>query len=656
MDGSSEDLSLHHIGIWSLNLYKGRNFTESRIFETYSELGILLPVLVTEFGIDALDSNAWYHECISNPDPDAPCRTDGGFERFVDQGMQADWLVSLVEDLERHATTCEQGCLSNVASGGCVIGWADESWKGRVVDSDQLDYRAQSMACPDARSDIHSLCGYSNAGQADGFVNEEWFGLLEVYSVCPSSSVDQLRPRLAWHGLSRLWKQGGCTPQLGQPQSYSVEQYPHCGTMMTQLRRVWFEQKRQFDSTPEAQRKELGNLQWLYALSNLSRGDHGDSDCALQHLLHVFSPDICPDAPSYFLDWPDKVRNSTEAAEMLHPSVCEEEEDVMALALEVAGGGTGVLCCIVLLSCYARRLRRSTSVKALFGKFAIRSGQVTSYRRKKRFADALSRSLSFTSTSRSCSTSHSLLVQSVLENTKAQTDYVRSLCLPMTKELCLLFGFQTSQLAMNSSENPLRRFDLKVGSNEANTADHVGALLCAAMNRGPRRSLQAKLSTAIDQVHERSLSCFHRWCEQMRLPCPKLDNVGKVQQLLLYYLIWGEAANLRFMPELLCFLLYCTSNSLLLEHADHDESMNVDSPAQKFIEVIPGVSRTTRFPPGAEATFPSVVRVSSTPACEWLVVSASDVFARAHAPSACSPLLSTIVSFLPLPLLLSQFL
>ena len=40
---------------------------------------------------------------------------------------------------------------------------------------------------------------------------------------------------------------------------------------------------------------------------------------------------------------------------------------------------------------------------------------------------------------------------------------------------------------------------------------------------------------------------------------------SQLHQILLFLLIWGEAANLRFLPEMLCFVFYCASNALVLE-------------------------------------------------------------------------------------------
>ena len=38
----------------------------------------------------------------------------------------------------------------------------------------------------------------------------------------------------------------------------------------------------------------------------------------------------------------------------------------------------------------------------------------------------------------------------------------------------------------------------------------------------------------------------------------------RLHRLVLWFLVWGEAANLRHTPELLCFVFYCASNALLL--------------------------------------------------------------------------------------------
>ena len=59
------------------------------------------PLLVSEYGIDAYDVDAIDDQRVA-ADP-----RDIGAEN---EGMQAEWLISLVEDLERHSSACHVGC------------------------------------------------------------------------------------------------------------------------------------------------------------------------------------------------------------------------------------------------------------------------------------------------------------------------------------------------------------------------------------------------------------------------------------------------------------------------------------------------------------------------------------------------------------------
>lgn len=55
---------------------------------------------------------------------------------------------------------------------------------------------------------------------------------------------------------------------------------------------------------------------------------------------------------------------------------------------------------------------------------------------------------------------------------------------------------------------------------------------------------------------------------------------AQLHHLLLWYLIWGEASNLRFTPELLCFLFYCMSNALMLSTQSDSEVRNLKAERQ----------------------------------------------------------------------------
>ena len=123
---------------------------------------------MSEYGVDAYDVDAIDAERVA-ADP-----RDIGAE---DEGLQAEWLLSLVEDLERHASACQVGCApqeGRIALGGSIMAWQDEWWKGRVIEAVNFDSRTATMGglCPDLYADSHSGCGYPSAAQPDTCVNE----------------------------------------------------------------------------------------------------------------------------------------------------------------------------------------------------------------------------------------------------------------------------------------------------------------------------------------------------------------------------------------------------------------------------------------------------------------------------------------------------
>lgn len=103
---------------------------------------------------------------------------------------------------------------------------------------------------------------------------------------------------------------------------------------------------------------------------------------------------------------------------------------------------------------------------------------------------------------------------------------------------------------------------MKVPSNKDNSIEHLTHLILSRMQVEPADSLEGHAERAVEAVYNRSLSTFRSWCRHVDLPCPKCNTSAQLVQLMLWYLIWGEAGNLRHMPELLCFLVHCAIEAL----------------------------------------------------------------------------------------------
>ena len=230
--------AVQHVDFWSANLYPGKNF-DGFNFTLYAGASDL-PLLVSEYGIDAYNVNAM------DPVKLAADPRDIGIE---DGPMQSSWLMYLVEDLERHSSACEIGCeddVSRVALGGSIMAWQDEWWKGRVIEAVAFDNRTDAMAdergslCPDPLATRHSACGYPSGAQPDTYVNEEWFGLFTIHRPqCQSGDIDQVRARDAWFRLKLIWKYGSCLTFRGLNESlapFNATEWPECGPELSRLR------------------------------------------------------------------------------------------------------------------------------------------------------------------------------------------------------------------------------------------------------------------------------------------------------------------------------------------------------------------------------------------------------------------------------------
>jgi len=194
------DRYMDQLDFWGVNLYTRRYFSPMGIFQRFHIVS-KRPFLITEYGVDAYSLNPQLEGL-------------NGYETMgtEDEVSQADWLGTMVEDIERHATSCKAGCGIRFTSGGAIMAWVDEYWKGKAVTpvpTDDERIPTITRVCPSLKEYLHSPCGYMSPTQPDLYVSEEWFGLMAVKKKCSINKVDLLRPRAAFFMLSIMegrWK------------------------------------------------------------------------------------------------------------------------------------------------------------------------------------------------------------------------------------------------------------------------------------------------------------------------------------------------------------------------------------------------------------------------------------------------------------------
>lgn len=100
--------------------------------------------------------------------------------------------------------------------------------------------------------------------------------------------------------------------------------------------------------------------------------------------------------------------------------------------------------------------------------------------------------------------------------------------------------------------------------NVANQREHLILLLANVHIRQPKPDHQPKLDDrALTEVMRKLFKNYRKWCKYLgrksSLWLPTIQQEVQQRKLLymgLYLLIWGEAANLRFMPECLCYIYH----------------------------------------------------------------------------------------------------
>lgn len=149
---NADDASLSYIDLWATNIYE-LNLTPQ--FVTYKSKSNK-PLVITEFGIDALDD-----------------RIKQEYETMQAVVDSMNWAQILAA--------------SDVVVGATVFEYTDEWWKAGDPNS-------------------HDYGGYPTGAHIDGYSNEEWWGLIAITPDTNGDGYDEWRPRQVYYMFKRNWK------------------------------------------------------------------------------------------------------------------------------------------------------------------------------------------------------------------------------------------------------------------------------------------------------------------------------------------------------------------------------------------------------------------------------------------------------------------
>jgi callose synthase len=156
------------------------------------------------------------------------------------------------------------------------------------------------------------------------------------------------------------------------------------------------------------------------------------------------------------------------------------------------------------------------------------------------------------------------------------------------------FGFQRSSVA-NQKENLgcwITNYQMRVRSEAP---------------QGAAESVDFVTRSALTRVHKKFFKNYVMWCKFLRTPqrCAdpeKEDTTRMEKELALFLLLWGEAGNLRFMPECICFMYHnmAAKMEFLDSLPDVDEGFYLNEIVRPVYGVISKM-RTATAPPGHRA-------------------------------------------------------
>jgi hypothetical protein len=165
---ANRDPEVPNLDVWSVQVYRGSSF--GSLFTEYAAASAK-PLVITEYGIDAYDDE-----------------NDGEYE-ILGTPYQASYAEALWGEIVANSDVC---------SGGAIMAYSDEWWKGKVGSTDP-----DHPGCPDYDPGFHSGCGYATGAHPDGYANEEWWGIVRPAN--NDTEPDTLRPRTVYYTLQSLW-------------------------------------------------------------------------------------------------------------------------------------------------------------------------------------------------------------------------------------------------------------------------------------------------------------------------------------------------------------------------------------------------------------------------------------------------------------------
>ncbi len=149
---NANDASLSYVDLWASNAYE-INFTS---FFTSYRTKSAKPIVITEFGIDALDNT-----------------TKTEYENVQSYFDSTNWI--------------QLRGASDVCVGATVFEFTDEWWKAGNFNT-------------------HDYGGYSTGAHPDGYSNEEWWGIIAITPDTDNDGLDEWKARKAYTMFQQLWK------------------------------------------------------------------------------------------------------------------------------------------------------------------------------------------------------------------------------------------------------------------------------------------------------------------------------------------------------------------------------------------------------------------------------------------------------------------